>query len=90
MEEIGAQITKILPTIFSMKTAIAQDKAYGIYNILQRFGITMADPDYSKSVEKIFEELAFALLRDTRSLQAPTAGKQVYLPGYLIGKEIIP
>jgi hypothetical protein len=87
MERMGGAITRILPMISSMKATIAQDKAYGIYTILQLFGITMTDPDYSKSVEKTFEELAFALMRDTRSLQmlryVCTNGRKPGLPSWV-------
>jgi hypothetical protein len=87
IKKLGVAITGILPMISTMKATIAQDKAYGLYAILQFLGITMTDPDYSKSVEKTFEELAFALIRDTRSLQmlryVCTNGRKPGLPSWV-------
>ncbi|RDW81885.1 hypothetical protein BP6252_02997 [Coleophoma cylindrospora] len=57
---------KLMPNLHASKSI---DKIYGFYSVLSTIGITLPDPDYSKSVELVYEELALAVMQKTNSLQ---------------------
>ena len=46
-----------------------RDKIYGLYAILQRYGIQLKKPDYEKSVSEIYRETAEAIIKHDSSLE---------------------
>jgi len=46
-----------------------KDRVYGLYAILQQYGINLQQPDYNKSVQVIYTETARALIEHDSSLE---------------------
>ena len=49
------------------RTTEARDKSFGVHLILTKLGVTLSNPDYSRSVEQIYKELFVSLLKWTNS-----------------------
>jgi hypothetical protein len=52
-----------------LETAKSQDKVYGLYAILQQYGVKLPAPDYSKASSTIYHETARALIECDSSLE---------------------
>jgi hypothetical protein len=49
-------------------TSDPKDRAYGFYCIARDFGMVLPEPDYSKTLNEVYEELTFSLIEASRSL----------------------
>jgi hypothetical protein len=71
-ERPSLQATKdelsLLASIGLHKCTVPSDRVFGMYGILQAIGISVPDPDYTKSVLEVFEEATRCYMRSRKSL----------------------
>ncbi|VUC32918.1 unnamed protein product [Clonostachys rosea] len=67
-QRMQSQDRNLFGLISMLSTTVAQDRIYGLYAVFRRMGIDIPEPDYSKSVEEIFEETARAIISGRENL----------------------
>lgn len=87
IEAMGVLISDFLDHVGFLEATNAKDKVYGLLSVLRLININIPEPDYSKSVEIIYEEAALAIMRALKSLRlfkyACTGDRSPKLPSWV-------
>ncbi|CAI6092766.1 unnamed protein product [Clonostachys chloroleuca] len=67
-QKMQSQDRNLFGLISMLSTTVAQDRIYGLYAVFRRMGINIPEPNYSKSVEEIFEETARTIISGRENL----------------------
>jgi len=62
------KVIEIMAVLPFMKATESRDMVYAIYPILENFGVSLPDPDYSKSVEMVYEDMTRSVMNWAKSL----------------------